>query len=62
MDNQDATKKKISPSIVGAGMALGLVFGGLLGLIVDNLVVFAGGGMVLGLAMGTAIQSRRNRT
>jgi hypothetical protein len=60
MDNQDAAKKKISPSVVGAGMALGLVFGGLLGLIVDNLVVFAGGGMVLGLAMGTAIQSRRS--
>ena len=46
--------------VLGAGMALGLVFGGLLGLIVDNLVVFAGGGMVLGLAMGTAIQSRRS--
>jgi len=42
-------------------MALGLVLGGLLGFVVDNLVLFAGGGMVIGLALGTAIENRRSR-
>lgn len=61
MSNQDTTKKNTRVSVLGAGMGLGLVFGGLLGLIVDNLIIFAGFGMVLGLAMGTAIESRRNK-
>jgi len=39
-------------------MALGLLLGGILGLFIDNLVVFAGGGMVIGLALGLAFDMR----
>lgn len=45
-------------SYKGIGMALGLILGGLVGLAADNLVIFAGGGMVLGLAVGTALDNR----
>jgi F0F1-type ATP synthase assembly protein I len=44
----------------GLGMAIGLIVGGLLGLLVDNLAISAGGGMVLGLAIGAALDQRRN--
>lgn len=40
------------------GMAIGLVFGGLVGLLIGNPIVFAGGGMVLGLAIGTSLDKR----
>ena len=40
-------------------MAIGLIFGGIVGLIIDNLFIFAGGGLVLGLAFGSAFESRR---
>jgi hypothetical protein len=46
---------------MGAAMALGLVLGGLVGLLIDNMIIFAGGGMILGLAIGTAIESRQTR-
>lgn len=42
----------------GLGMAIGLVFGGLVGYLIDNPVIFAGGTMVLGFAIGSAIDSR----
>jgi hypothetical protein len=61
MENQGETKKKTRVSVLGVGMALGLVFGGILGLILDNLVIYAGGGMILGLAIATAIESRQTR-
>ena len=61
MDNQNSIKKDARVSILGVGMALGLVFGGIFGLVVDNLVIFAGGGMILGLAMANAIESRRTQ-
>ena len=44
----------------GLCMGIGLVVGGVLGLLIDNLVIFAGGGMVLGLALGAALDQRRN--
>jgi hypothetical protein len=49
-------KKKISYTALG--LALGLIFGGLVGLLIDNLIIFAGGGMLLGLAIATALNSR----
>lgn len=61
MDSQDSIKNEARISILGVGMALGLVFGGIFGLVVDNLVIFSGGGMIIGLAMATAIESRRTR-
>jgi hypothetical protein len=35
-----------------------LIFGGLVGLLIDNLIIFAGGGMLLGLAIGAALDNR----
>jgi hypothetical protein len=39
----------------GFGAAVGLVFGGLAGILIGNPIVFAGGGMVLGIVIGAAI-------
>ena len=39
-------------------MALGLIIGGIIGLIIDNMIIFAGGGLVLGLAIGSALDNR----
>ena len=55
-NNSDKTKERISYKALGMG--IGLIFGGLVGLLIDNLIIFAGGGMVLGLAIGTALDSR----
>jgi hypothetical protein len=40
------------------GMALGLIVGGFLGVLVGNPAIFAGGGLVLGLAVGRALDQR----
>jgi len=42
----------------GIGMAIGLVFGGLVGILIGNPMVFAGGAMVLGFAIGAALDRR----
>lgn len=42
----------------GLGMAIGLVFGWLVGYLVGNPIVFAGGGLVLGGAIGAALDRR----
>ena len=59
MTDQNKAKERTDVSRMGRFMALGLVFGGFLGLILDNLVLYSGGGMVLGLALGTALEKRR---
>ena len=41
------------------GMSIGLILGGIVGLIIGNLAIFAGGGLVLGLAIGSALDNRR---
>jgi hypothetical protein len=48
-------------TVMGVCMGMGLVMGGVLGLIMDNMAFSAGGGMILGLALGTALESRRAR-
>jgi hypothetical protein len=35
------------------------VLGGLFGILIDQMIIFAGGGMVLGLAIGLALEKRR---
>lgn len=45
-------------SYKGLGMGIGLIFGGLVGLLIGDVIIYAGGGMVLGLAIGTALDSR----
>ena len=52
-------KKDLRISYTSAGMGLGLVFGGILGLLIDNLAFSAGGGMILGLAIGLALENRK---
>ena len=46
-------------SYTALGMAIGLILGGIVGLAIDNMIIFAGGGLVLGLAIGSALDSRR---
>lgn len=37
------------------GLAIGLITGGFLGLLIGDVVIFAGGGMLIGLAVGVAL-------
>jgi uncharacterized membrane protein YgaE (UPF0421/DUF939 family) len=46
-------------SYTALGMAIGLILGGIVGLIIDNMIIFAGGGLGLGLAIGSTLDSRR---
>lgn len=43
------------------GLVIGLLFGGLVGPFIGNPIVFAGGSMVLGLSIGTALEKRRSK-
>ena len=54
--NNNQPSKKISYTALS--LAIGMVLGGIVGLAVDNLVIFAGGGLVLGLAIGYALDNR----
>jgi hypothetical protein len=49
-------EKKVSNA--GLGMAVGMVFGSIVGLLIGNLVIYAGGGLVLGGAIGSALDNR----
>ena len=42
----------------GVGAAIGLVLGGLVGYLTGNPMVFAGGAMVLGIAIGATLDQR----
>ena len=44
----------------GIGLAIGLVFGGLVGVLIGNPIIFAGGTMVLGFAIGAVLDRRRS--
>jgi hypothetical protein len=60
-ENRDSRSgKRLSYS--GLGMAVGLLFGGILGLITGNIPLFAGGGMVVGLAIGSAAHRTHGST
>jgi uncharacterized membrane protein len=58
MSKNHNEKTKVQISYKALGMGIGLLFGGLIGLLMDNMIIFAGGGMVLGLAIGTALDQR----
>lgn len=49
-----------SMKFTGIGLAVGLVFGGLVGILIGNPIIFAGGGMVLGYAIGSALDKRKS--
>ena len=46
----------------GLGLIIGLIFGGLVGLMIDNMIIFAGGGMLLGLAIGASLDKRNKES
>ena len=62
MSNDKQRRTSGSMSYKGLGMTLGLVLGGLLGWLSGNIAISAGGGMVLGLAVGTALDRRGDRS
>jgi len=43
------------------GLVIGLVFGGLLGLMAGNMIIFTGGGMLIGLSIGAALERRSRK-
>lgn len=51
------SQKKISYTAIG--LTIGLILGGIVGLVIDNMVIFAGSGLMLGLATGFALDNRR---
>ena len=57
MSQKNNTQKKISYTALGP--AIGLILCGIVGLVIDNMIIFAGGGLVLGLAIGSALDNRR---
>jgi len=57
MSKNNKSQRKVSYKALS--LAIGLILGGIVGLIIDNMVIFAGGGLVLGLAIGSALDSRR---
>ncbi len=59
MNNQNKESNR-SIKFAGLGTAIGLVFGGLVGVLIGNPMVFAGGGMVLGLAIGTTFDQPKD--
>ena len=57
MSNNKQSQKKISYTALC--LSIGLILGGIVGLIIDNMIIFTGGGLVLGLAIGSALDGRR---
>ena len=57
MSKNKNSEKRISYTALG--LSIGLIFGGIAGLIINNMIIFAGGGLVLGLAIGSALDNRR---
>ena len=57
--NKITTKRT---AYTASALAVGLVIGGVVGLLVDNLIIFSGGGMVVGLAIGYALDNWRIQT
>ena len=51
--SQNEPKKNYTRT--GPCMGIGLVLGGILGLISGNFIIFTGGGMILGLAIGLSL-------
>lgn len=57
MSKNNESQRKIS--YLAIGLSIGLILGGTVGLVIDNLVIFTGGGLVLGLAIDSALDNRR---
>ena len=61
MSQETENRSSKTVSYIGLCLAMGLIIGGGAGLAVGN-VAFAGGGLVIGLAIGTAIERRQGRS
>lgn len=59
MSDRNNSRDFSSKKYTSIGMGLGLVLGGLVGLLLNNMIIFSGGGMVIGLALGTALDARK---
>lgn len=59
MSAQNEGGKNARFSVMGGALALGLVLGGLVGILIDQMIIFAGFGMVLGLSIGLALEKKR---
>jgi len=57
MSQENNTPRKFSYTALS--LAIGLILGGIVGLVIDNMIIFVGGGLVLGLAIGSALDNRR---
>ncbi|MFX1301301.1 MAG: glycine zipper family protein [Promethearchaeota archaeon] len=55
MAEKSKKQSSIKTTYKGIGMAMGLILGGCIGLLIGNVVIFAGGGMIVGLAIGAAL-------
>lgn len=60
-NNKDKTSEEMPKDYMQEGLCLGMIFGAALGTISDNekLGVFAAVGMVLGMAIGSAIRRKK---
>jgi hypothetical protein len=58
MSNNNKNQPSSKIPYKGLGLAIGMIFGGIIGLLIGNPIIFAGGGMVLGLAVGLSLESR----
>jgi hypothetical protein len=59
MTTKDQQKPKRRMTYTGLGLSLGLVLGGLIGTLIGNPIIFAGGTMILGFAIGAALDNRK---
>lgn len=58
MSSKDNDQSTLRFTYKGLGLAIGMIVGGIVGLLIDNPIIFTGGGMVLGFAIGSALDSR----
>jgi len=56
MSKKQNPRKRISFTAIS--LSIGLIFGGIVGVAIDNMIIFAGGGLVLGFAIGSAMDNR----
>ena len=62
MSENYSNQSPMKTTYKGFGLAIGLIIGGIIGLLVGNMIIFAGGGMVIGFAIGTAFDERSKET
>jgi len=58
MSQKGNNQPSMNTHYTALGLAVGLVFGGFIGLFIGNPIVFTGGCMLLGFAIGSALDNR----